>query len=95
MRKSSLGLAAIEAVAATGMQSAAPSWLEAAPAEESRPSRVSKAGRSYRGIGNGFRYPEQSTRQAMRGLRRAQGGPGIDLCPHLFEYVERPLEMPF
>jgi hypothetical protein len=41
------------------------------------------------------RYPEQSTRQVMRGMRRAQGGPGIDLCPHLFEYVERPLEMPF
>lgn len=25
------------------------------------------------------RYPEQSTRQAMRGERRAQGGPGIVL----------------
>ena len=24
------------------------------------------------------RYPEQSTRQAMRGHRRAQGGPGLD-----------------
>lgn len=25
------------------------------------------------------RYPEQSSRQAMRGYRRAQGGPGIEL----------------
>ena len=25
------------------------------------------------------RYPEQSSRQAMRGARRAQGGPGIEL----------------
>jgi hypothetical protein len=40
------------------------------------------------------RYPGQSTRQAMRGMRRAQGGPGIDLCPHLFEYVAC-LETPF
>lgn len=80
---------------ACGMQSSAPSFFEAAPVKESRLRRVSKAGRSYRGIGNGFRYPEQSSREAMRGMRRAQGGPGIDLCPHLFEYVERPMEMPF
>lgn len=26
------------------------------------------------------RYPEQSSRQAMRGSRRAQGGPGIYLA---------------
>ena len=34
-------------------------------------------GHSYR-VG-GKRYPEQSSRQALRGLRRAQGGPGIVL----------------
>ena len=83
------------ALAAAGMQSAAPSWREAASVKEIRLRRASKAGLSYRGIGNGFRYPEQSSRQAMRGMRRAQGGPGIDLCPHLFEYVERQMEMPF
>lgn len=32
------------------------------------------------------RYPEQSSRQAMRGHRRAQGGPGIELNPHNFVY---------
>ena len=67
------------ALAATGIQSAAPSLVEAAPVKEIRLRRASKAGRSYRGIGNGFRYPEQSRRQAMRGMRRAQGGPGIEL----------------
>lgn len=33
------------------------------------------------------RYPEQSSRQAMRGHRRAQGGPGIKLVEG--QYVAR------
>jgi hypothetical protein len=33
------------------------------------------------------RYPEQSSRQAMRGSRRAQGGPGIELVNG--QYVPR------
>lgn len=32
------------------------------------------------------RYPEQSSRQAMRGHRRAQGGPGIELNPFTGKY---------
>lgn len=35
------------------------------------------------------RYPEQSTRQELRGQRRAQGGPGITLNPRTFEYEPR------
>jgi len=35
------------------------------------------------------RYPEQSTRQQLRGQRRAQGGPGITLNPRTFEYEPR------
>lgn len=35
------------------------------------------------------RYPEQSTRQELRGQRRAQGGPGIELNPSTFAYEPR------
>ena len=90
MRKSLLGIPTLLAAAA-GMSMSMPAVAEVAQ----RPSRTAQVGRSYRGIGNGFRYPEQSSRQAVRGSRRAQRGAGIELCPHLFEYVERPLEMPF
>ena len=41
------------------------------PRPRGRPSK------KYRSRGN--IYPEQSSRQAMRGMRRAQGGPGIKL----------------
>jgi hypothetical protein len=34
-------------------------------------------------------YPEQSTRQQLRGQRRAQGGPGITLNTRTFEYEPR------
>jgi hypothetical protein len=32
-------------------------------------------------------YPERSSRQQMRGFRRAQGGPGITLDASAFTYV--------
>lgn len=35
------------------------------------------------------RYPEQSSRQAMRGYRRAQRGPGIELNTKTGEYDSR------
>lgn len=35
------------------------------------------------------RYPEQSTRQELRGQRRARGGPGITLNPRTFQYEPR------
>jgi len=35
------------------------------------------------------RYPEQSSRQAMRGHRRARGGPGIELNRRTHEYQPR------
>jgi hypothetical protein len=35
------------------------------------------------------RYPHQSTRQELRGQRRAQGGPGITLNPRTFQYEPR------
>lgn len=37
----------------------------------------------------GRRYPEQSSRQAVRGQRRAQGGPGIVLVDKTHTYVAR------
>lgn len=47
-----------------------------------RPRNTRKSGKSRRSakVTQGARrYPEQSSRQAMRGQRRAQGGPGIEL----------------
>lgn len=47
-----------------------------------RPRNARKSGKSRRSakVTQGARrYPEQSSRQAMRGQRRAQGGPGIVL----------------
>lgn len=35
----------------------------------------------------GRRYPEQSSRQALRGHRRAQGGPGIVLVNGRYESI--------
>jgi hypothetical protein len=77
MRKSSLGLSTLIALAAA--MSAPALAVEAAQVKTRPPSRTAQTGRSYRGIGNGYRYPDQSSRQAMRGMRRAQGGPGIKL----------------
>lgn len=72
MRKSLLGISTLMAAAA-GMSMSMPAVAEVAQ----RPSRTAQVGRSYRGIGNGFRYPEQSSRQAMRLHRRAHGGLGL------------------
>lgn len=77
MRKSSLRLASLMAMvaASAGAVSAAANH---------RPYRPSTR-RPYRP------WPpvEQSTRQELRGQRRAQGGPGITLNPHTFEYEPR------
>jgi len=52
---------------------------EPAPVKTKHKSRTTQTGRSYRHIGNGYRYPEQSSRQALRLHRRAQGGLGLVL----------------
>lgn len=44
---------------------------------QSKPRPRSTAGGASKGNRSGKRYPEQSARQALRGMRRAQGGPGI------------------
>lgn len=61
MRNSRIGLAAMAALAFAGMS-------VAADAVAPTPRRARKPKR---------RYPEQSARQALRGMRRAQGGPGL------------------
>jgi hypothetical protein len=71
MRKSSLSLANLVALAAM-----------AAPTAISESARVTRApkGKAVRSIQprfTGRRYPEQSTRQALRLHRRAQGGLGL------------------
>lgn len=77
MKKSSISLSILSALAAAGMSAAAATGI----VDRSAPVR-----RSYRGSmsrvhhrPSGYRYPEQSTRQALRGQRRAQGGPGLVL----------------
>ena len=75
--QSLLAAAAISMMGAGG--GAAHTIAASAPEPRSkRPGRQSKAtGMGYRR--RGAAYPEQSSRQAMRGHRRQQGGPGIVL----------------
>lgn len=87
MRKSSLGsLAALAGLAMAGTST---------PAFAGRAKQRPQSGRRESGIafyprGSGRpRYPEQSTRQELRGQRRAQGGPGITLNPRTFQYEPR------
>lgn len=57
----------LAAVAALLDRSAGPNFFYNAVTPRERTPRTNK------------RYPEQSSRQALRGERRAQGGPGIEL----------------
>lgn len=78
MRKSSLRLASLMAMVAASAEAVS-------AAANHRPYRPSPR-RPYRP------WPpvvEQSTRQELRGQRRAQGGPGITLNPRTFEYEPR------
>lgn len=65
MKKSLSLFAAISAIVG---RSVGPNFFTDAVRPSRRSQRASK------------RYPEQSSRQALRGARRAQGGPGIVLA---------------
>lgn len=84
MRKSSLGLASLVAIAAAGLSGAAAAAMPRPQAGRRQRGRVFYPSGSGRN-----RYPVQSSRQELRGLRRAQGGPGITLNPRTFEYEPR------
>ena len=71
MRSSPFNLRAALAAALVAGLSAMPSV--APPQHGVRQSNEPRRRRS------GNRYPEQSSRQALRGMRRAQGGPGLVL----------------
>lgn len=80
MRNTRIGIAALAAIAASGAAFA--SLAETVkPAPSSPPRRAHASGgprRRYRIKPSGTsHYPEQSDRQALRGQRRAQGGPGL------------------
>lgn len=81
MRKSSLSFASLLAVA--GLSAGATQFAngltvaEAPPVKAPRFNRRSAQSRTLRRPGRV--YPEQSSRQALRGSRIAQGGPGIYL----------------
>jgi len=81
MKKLSLsGISAIAGIAMAAGMSAGANAINA------RPPVGPVSIRHYRK--SGVTYPEQSSRQAMRGSRRQQGGPGIVLNAKTFQYVE-------
>ena len=83
MRKSSLSLSVLSALAVAGIM-ATPSTIEqTAQVTQHRGGRHSAQSRTLRRPGRV--YPEQSSRQAMRGHRRAQGGAGIELINGRYE----------
>ena len=91
MRKSSLSFASLLAVAgltagATQFANGFPS-AEAPPVKTPRFNRHSAQSRTLRRPGRV--YPEQSSRQALRGARRAQGGAGIELINGRYKAVGR------
>jgi hypothetical protein len=53
--------------------------IQATGGYHSRGHGRGRPGKTYGKTGR--RYPEQSQRQALRGLRRAQGGPGLTEGP--------------
>ena len=73
-------LSSLAALAIAGMAASTAAISDSMPSATQPPSRKTRESRSYRRIGNGYRYQEQSSRQALRGQRRAQGGPGIYLA---------------
>ena len=69
MKSATLILAAISAIATAGAGIA--SFAKSAALSRPSPARRIRTSR----------YPEQSARQALRGMRRAQGGPGLLRMP--------------
>lgn len=84
MRKTSISFASISGLAAGLL-----GGLSVIPEARTRPVTRSRSSAVYRRGTRIQRYPEQSTRQALRGQRRAQGGPGIELNPRTFAYEAR------
>lgn len=70
-------LSSLAALAIAGMAAFTAAISDSMPSATQPPSRKTRESRSYRRIGNGYRYPEQSSRQALRLHRRAQGGHGL------------------
>lgn len=81
MKMSRLSIAGLSAIASIMLASIG-TFGQGQLAKPARPQPQGKARRPVVGrkhtnpVG---RYPEQSSRQAMRAHRRAQGGPGIEL----------------
>lgn len=67
-------------LAAVAMQGLAGIGAGTTPARE--------VSRARHGSSGGARYPEQSSRQALRGMRRAQGGPGLVLVGGKYQVRE-------
>lgn len=82
MRQSSISRSVLAALAAAGIM-ATPTAIDRA-ATTPRGYRA-KAQRRIQPRFTGRSYPEQSSRQALRKFRRAQGGPGIELVGNVYQ----------
>lgn len=79
MKNTKLSLAAIAALASAGVAAVADTGDRIVRAVAPRRARTTASARRryhIRPSGTSY-YPEQSARQAQRGQRRAQGGPGL------------------
>lgn len=76
MRKTSMSISTLIALAGAAAMSAGAAIAEAVQPKTQCPSLTSQAPRSYRRPGRA--YPEQSVRPRLRGHRRAQGGYGLE-----------------
>lgn len=80
MKKSLAALAAIAGLSMSAGLGATQVQRAIQPAPPRRRTTAQRGGGSPYGKYRGNRrYPEQSSRQAQRGMRRAQGGPGLVL----------------
>ena len=82
---------ALGAFAAVGAPLGVRFAAAAMQSREEKQARIAARARSHISTRPaGRRYPEQSSRQAMRGHRRAQGGRGLTLDTGINTWVPRP-----
>jgi len=75
--KKSIELAALAAMISTGLSGAADAGARLVERATAQRHRHRQPGNAPSGRSGTMHYPEQSDRQALRGQRRAQGGPGL------------------
>lgn len=82
MRQSSISRSVLAALAAAGIMATPDAITRATSTPRGYRAR---ARRRIQPRFTGHNYPEQSSRQALRKYRRAQGGPGIELVGNVYQ----------